>query len=79
MAMGYPLYGLVISAKKTGATTQSSTTKTISGINLPTLTSENESAVGADLTTIAQAINALTANIYSQAQLNTRQEVRGNG
>lgn len=70
--LGYPLYKLGITST---TTLDARTTKTISGINLPTLTSENESAVGADLNKIAQRIIALTTNSFNAAKLVTEQEV----
>lgn len=70
--LGYQLYKLGITST---TTLDEKTTKTIAGINLPTLTSENKSAVGTDLYRIAQRIIGMTTNSFVTAKLVTEQEV----
>lgn len=81
MAMEAPLYGLVISFKN--STTQKNSSKTISGINLPPITGENESAIGTDLDRVAREYLAVKRNnssiVLNSAALNARRGVNGNG
>lgn len=80
MGMNAPLYGLVISFKNNDG---GSSTKTLSGINLPAITSENASAIGTDLDHVAREYLAVKRNtgsvVLSSAALNARRGVNGNG
>lgn len=73
-----PLYGLVVQSKEDA--TEKSSTKTISGVNIPVMTSENKSAVGSDLDAIGRLlVGLMTGRSYTKAYLNARMEVNGNG
>lgn len=80
MGMEAPLYGLVISYKNNE---EKSASKTISGINLPAITSANASAIGTDLDRVAREYLAVKRNtgsvVLSSAALNARRGVNGNG
>lgn len=76
--MNDPLYGLVIQSKDN--TTEKSSTKTISGINVPAMTSQNKSAIGTDLDTIGnRLVNLTTGRTHTKSYLNARMEVNSNG
>lgn len=73
MALGGKLYGLTVSAKT--AADGAATTKTISGLNIPVITTENENAIARDLRLFAQRLNTLTTNTYQSTTLTSKQEV----
>ena len=78
MVLQYPSYSLGIKATKLA--TEQSTTKTISGINLPDMsTSAAREQVAGDLDVLARLFNGVAGNTYVGASLTTKEEVTTNG
>lgn len=72
-SLGGKLYG--VSVKSQNAVNGKSQTKSVNGINIPVLTTENEASVAADLRAFCQLLNELGGNIFNTAELTSKREV----
>lgn len=73
----YPLYSLSTQMQESADSRKR--TKSISGINLPDMTSANRSAIGADLNAISHLIAQTQGEYVTKAELITREQVTANG
>ena len=78
--LAYPYYSLSVQMQDGGSSVSKSVTKSISGINLPDMSTDTvRNKVADDLQAVAQLINNIMLNVFNKAILTTREEVIGNG